>query len=109
MEVVLKENENFFFAGPHRVLGRLYHQAPGWPISIGNKNKAAHHLERAVELGPKFMHNRLYLSEFYLDTGKKKKALVHLDWMIETPLNPEHEKEDGEYKEQARQLKARFF
>jgi tetratricopeptide (TPR) repeat protein len=109
MDIVLKENEDFFFCGPHRVLGRLFHQAPGWPISIGNKNKASHHLERAVERAPTFMHNRLYLSEFYLDTGKKNKAREHLDWMIETPLHPDHEQEDGEYKEQAQQLRRRFF
>ncbi len=87
----------------------MFHQAPGWPISIGNKNKAAHHLERAVERAPTFMHNRLYLSEFYLDTGKKNKAREHLDWMIATPLHPDHEQEDGEYKEQAQQLRRRFF
>ena len=49
-EIVLKENEKFFFAGPHRALGRLYHMAPGWPISVGNKTKALHHLEKAVEI-----------------------------------------------------------
>jgi len=109
MVVVLEENEQFYFAGPHRVLGRLYHQAPGWPISIGNKNKAAKHLERAVQLAPSFMHNRLYLSEFYLDSGPKKKAREHLEWMINTPLHPDHQKEDGEYKEQAQQLMRRHF
>lgn len=109
MQIVLKENENFFFGGPHRVLGRLYHQAPGWPISIGNKNKAVHHLERAVQLGPDFIHNHLYLSEFYLDTGKKDKAREQLDWIINKQLNPDHAREDGEYREQARQLRSKFF
>jgi hypothetical protein len=91
------------------VLGRLYHQAPGWPISIGNKSKAADHLERAVKLAPTFFHNRLYLAEFYLDVGKKTKAREHLEWMLETPINPDHIKEDGEYREQAEQLKEKFF
>lgn len=109
MEIVLKGNENFYFAGPHRVLGRLYHQAPGWPISIGNKSKAADHLERAVKLAPTFFHNRLYLAEFYLDVGKKAKAKEHLEWMLDTPINPDHIKEDGEYREQAEQLKEKFF
>jgi len=109
MEIVLKENERFFFAGPHRVLGRLYHQAPGWPISIGKKTKAAEHLERAVELAPSFFHNRLFLAEFYLDVGKKEKAREHVNWMVETPLHPDHQIEDGEYKDQAVKLRNKFF
>lgn len=109
MEVVLHENEKFYFGGPHRALGRLYHQAPGWPISIGKKTKAAEHLERAVELAPNFFHNRLWLAEFYLDVGKKPKAREHLEWLINTPLHPDHKIEDGDYQEHARKLNNKFF
>lgn len=108
MEVVLRANEGFFLAGPHRALGRLYHQAPGWPISIGNKNQAAEHLERAVELAPGFFANRLYLAEFYVDMGKKKEARDHLEWARDTELNPLHAKEDSHYKDQAVQLLRRI-
>ena len=108
MDVVLRENEKFFFAGPHRALGRLYQQAPGWPISIGNKNKAAEHLERAVELFPDFVVNRLYLAEFYVETGKKDSARAHLEWCTKVALKPEHLREDGVYKEQAATLLKRI-
>ena len=108
MEIVVKANENFFLAGPHRALGRLYHQAPGWPISIGNKNKAAEHLERAVELCPTFFANRLYLAEFYVDMGKKKEAREHLEWARDTDLNPAHVKEDQVFKQQAEELLTRI-
>lgn len=108
MEVVLKENENFYFAGPHRALGRLYHQAPGWPISIGNKNKAAEHLDKCVQLAPNFFNNRLYLAELLVDIGKKDKAMEHLKWCQTTALNPGHEVEDGVYKDQAEKLLARI-
>jgi len=104
MEVVLKENENFFFAGPHRAIGRLYHQAPGWPISIGSKSRAAEHLEKCVELAPNFFNNRIYLAELLIDLGKKDSAKEHLQWCIDTPLNPRHEREDGVYKDQAKKL-----
>ncbi len=108
MEVVLKENENFYFGGPHRAIGRLYHQAPGWPISIGNKNKAFEHLEKCVQLAPNFMNNRLYLAELLIDMGKKDKAVEHLNFCKDTALNPGHEKEDGVYKEQAEKLLKRI-
>lgn len=108
MEIVLKENERFFFAGPHRALGRLFQQAPGWPISIGNKNKAADHLERAVELEPDFFVNRLYLAEYYVEMGKRDKAREQLEWCAKRELNPLHVREDGVYKDQAAALLKRI-
>jgi len=56
-------DERFDHAGPDRALGLLYFEAPGWPTSIGNKNKARRHLERAVTLAPDYPDNRLSLAE----------------------------------------------
>ncbi|MEQ8351731.1 MAG: hypothetical protein RH862_09625 [Leptospiraceae bacterium] len=109
MEVVLKENENFFFAGPHRALGRLFHQAPGWPISVGNKNKAAEHLERAVELAPEFFNNRSFLAELYLDMGKKDNAREHLEYLVGSHPKPDHAIEDSMYRNYAVEALKRFF
>src|SRR5690606_25804526 len=66
-------DESYFYGGPRRVLGRLYHKAPGFPFSIGNTKKAIENLERAVELGPKFFLNHLFLAEAYLSDRKKDK------------------------------------
>jgi tetratricopeptide (TPR) repeat protein len=54
--------------GADRNLGLLYHRAPGWPISMGNKPKGRQHLERAVKLSPDYPGNRLYLAEALWDT-----------------------------------------
>ena len=54
------------FAGPARTLGLLYYQAPGWPLSVGNKRKARQWLERAVAAAPEFPENQLNLAEAYL-------------------------------------------
>jgi tetratricopeptide (TPR) repeat protein len=109
MTVVLEENERFYFGGPHRSLGRLYHQAPGWPISIGKKGKAMTHLERAVQIGPNFFHNRVLFAELLIDVGKKKQAGEHLDFVLDSPLNPDHKIEDGNYQRQARALRTKLF
>jgi tetratricopeptide (TPR) repeat protein len=53
-------------AGPDRSLGILYREAPGWPTSIGNKQKARVHVERAVQLVPDFPENQLTLLESYV-------------------------------------------
>ena len=62
----------FDFAGPERGLGLLYLDAPGWPMSIGNRNKARLHLQKAVDLSPDFPDNRLNLLEAYLKWGEKQ-------------------------------------
>jgi len=59
------------FAGPYRSLGLLYRDAPGWPVSIGSRNKARQHLQKAVELRPDFPENWLCLLESYLQWGDK--------------------------------------
>jgi tetratricopeptide (TPR) repeat protein len=58
----------FDHAGADRNLGLLYHHAPGWPISVGNKSKGRQHLERAVQLSPDYPENRLSLAEALWDT-----------------------------------------
>jgi tetratricopeptide (TPR) repeat protein len=95
---------SYFYGGPYRVLGRLYHKAPGFPFSIGNNKKAIECLEKAVEFGPKFYLNRLFLAEAYLSNREKAKAREQLEWILAAPLNVNHEREDEDYKRQAAEL-----
>ena len=103
-EKALKLNENYFYGGPWRVLGRLYTKAPGFPFSIGSTKKAIEHLEKAVNLGPKFFLNRLFLAEAYISNRDKAKAKEQLEWILTTPLNADHEREDEGYKREAQSL-----
>jgi tetratricopeptide (TPR) repeat protein len=50
-------------AGAHRVLGRIYYEAPGWPLSVGDLAKSRQHLQAAVSLSPATSTNHLYLAE----------------------------------------------
>ena len=103
-EKALKLDEKYFYGGPHRVLGRLYHKAPGFPFSVGNKKKAEECLEKALELGPRFYLNHLFLAEFYISNREKAKAKEHLEWIRTAPLNKNHEREDESYKREAEAL-----
>jgi tetratricopeptide (TPR) repeat protein len=68
----------FDYAGPHRSLGLLYRDAPGWPASIGNRGKARQHLQKAVELSSEYPDNHLSLLEAYLEWTEKKNAQAAL-------------------------------
>ena len=103
-ERAMKIDENYFYGGPWRVLGRLYHKAPGFPFSIGNTKKAIECLEKAVNLAPKFYLNRLFLAEAYISNRDKGKAKEHLEWIKNAPLNKNHELEDEGYKRDAESL-----
>lgn len=103
-EKALKLDENYFYGGPWRVLGRLYHKAPGFPFSIGSTKKAIECLEKAVNLGPKFYLNRLFLAEAYLSNRDKTKAREQLEWITNAPPNVNHEREDAAYKLEAQTL-----
>ena len=62
-EAARRLDERFDEAGPDRNLGLLYRDAPGWPVSLGDRAKAEHHLARAVVLSPDYPENRLNLVE----------------------------------------------
>jgi len=53
-------------AGPDRILGLLYRDAPAIG-SVGSRSKARHHLQQAAVVAPDFPENRLNLLETYLD------------------------------------------
>ena len=66
---------SFDYAGPERSLGLLYRDTPSFG-SIGSRTKARQHLERALELAPRYPENRLNLIESELQWGDRKAARV---------------------------------
>ena len=64
----------FDFAGPARNLGELYFQAPGWPLSVGNKRKAKEWLDRAVAVAPGYPENQLNILEAQLKWRQREEA-----------------------------------
>lgn len=94
----------YFYGGPWRVLGRLYHKAPGFPISVGSTKKAIECLEKAVAAGPKFFLNRIFLAEAYLSNRDQAKAREQLEWVLNAAPNKNHEREDADNQRQAAAL-----
>jgi hypothetical protein len=65
----------FDHGGPDRGLGLLYRQAPGWPISVGDKVKGRRHLEQAVKRSPEYPGNRISLIEALWE-DKQRRAFL---------------------------------
>jgi tetratricopeptide (TPR) repeat protein len=97
-------DETYDQAGTHRVLGRIYFEAPSWPISVGDKKKSLQHLETAVRLAPNHSTNHLYLAETLLDLGKKDQARPELEKVLQEGQNALHPKALREDRREARRL-----
>lgn len=68
-------DETYDEAGPLRLLGKVYLEAPEWPTSIGDKEKAVELLGRAVERAPTalnqyFLGEALYHDEQYRESQR---------------------------------------
>ena len=78
MEEVLQKtialDPKFDYAGPHRTVGLLYRDAPGWPASVGSRPKGKQHLLKAIQLVPEYPDNQISLIESYLAWGDLKAA-----------------------------------
>jgi hypothetical protein len=70
---------HFDYAGPERYLGILYRNAPGWPLSIGNRHEAREWLELADRLAAEYPENHLNLVESHLQWHEPDEARHELE------------------------------
>lgn len=97
----LEIDESYFYGGPHRAIGWFYHKLPPFPLSKGDSKKGLAHLEKALEFGPDFYLNHIYIAQILKSLGDKDKAREHLEWVIDAPLTEKHAEENQRYKDQA--------
>jgi tetratricopeptide (TPR) repeat protein len=93
-------------AGAHRVLGRIYYEAPGWPLSVGDMQKSRQHLQAAVRLSPATSTNHLYLAQTLLrlnEPGLARQELAQVLTSTRAAVKPQDIEED---RQEARRLLA---
>lgn len=83
LDRALELDENY--ADAHWVLSQLYHQAPGFPISIGNKKASLQHAETALELDPANLDYQLQLAVALEHNGRKQEAITVLETLLADP------------------------
>ena len=74
MELLLERDPGYYYGGAYRVLGRLYTKLPR--VLGGDRVKAEEYLRRAVELGPSYLLNHLFLAGLLQDQGRTKEAAL---------------------------------
>jgi tetratricopeptide (TPR) repeat protein len=108
MEKALAIDEAYDQAGPHRVLGRIYCEAPAWPFSVGDLEKSQKHLARAVLLFPENSTNRLYLGETLMKLNRPVQARQELERVQQSPQHALMPKGLEEDRQEARRLLERI-
>lgn len=102
METVIRLDPSH--GGAHHVLGVLYRVVPGWPLSVGDKQKAVEHAELAVKNAPDDLLYRLGLAEAYLAAGRRGEAVATLREVLTMP--GKEPVNDERYRQRARELLA---
>jgi tetratricopeptide (TPR) repeat protein len=100
MNKVLALNPSFDDGGADRVLGRVYHELPGF--AGGSKKKALEHLLKSREMGPQVGLTRIYLADTYLSLDEIEKARQELEFVLAMEPDPKLIPETAEEKEMAR-------
>lgn len=92
--------------GGYRTFGILHSKAPKIPFILPwpSNKKAIKYLAKAVEVGPENLTNHLYYAETLAKAGQIKKAIRHLEKVINTEVNPEKLVEELKDKQEAQSL-----
>lgn len=103
LDRVLELDENY--APAYWVLSQLYQQAPGFPLSIGNKKQALENAQQAVDLEPGNLEFQLQLARALEHNGKKEEAQELLLSIRANPKLKDDPELRSEVEEQAAQWK----
>jgi tetratricopeptide (TPR) repeat protein len=87
MEHAAQAQEEFHFAGPLRVLGRITHKKP--LLLGGDINKAVAFFRRGLQIFPQNSTTQLYLAEALLDDQQLREARSVLTGIIEAAPDPD--------------------
>jgi tetratricopeptide (TPR) repeat protein len=101
MRRVLEIEPAYDRGGADRVLGRVFHEVPGF--AGGSEKKSLEHLLKAVEYGPRVGLNLLYLADTYISLDQIDKARQTLEYILTMEPEPDLIPETEEERVQARQ------
>ena len=101
-EKSMELDQNFLWGD--RLIGRCYRDAPGWPLSYGDNDKAIEYFEKAMKKNPADLRNQLDLAISFNKDKKYEEALKWAQEVIDKPMTKNLEVELIEAKQQAKEI-----
>lgn len=99
MRRVLELDPAYDRGGADRVLGRVYHELPGF--AGGSEKTSLEHLLKAVEYGPRVGLNLIYLADTYISLDRIEDARKALETVLTMEPLPDLLPETAEERQQA--------
>lgn len=76
------------------MLGALYYEVPGWPLSFGDGKKAVFYLKKALAINPDGMDPNYFYGDYLTQRGKRREAVPYLEKALSVPTRPGHQAAD---------------
>jgi len=86
----VQADERFDYAGPLRLLGSIYAQAPEPPTSVGDHEEGVKVLARAIQLADRYPQNHLLMAEAQLINRNLDMAEREFQRVINAQVQPEY-------------------
>ena len=81
-EKVIKLDDRFDHGGAYRMLGKIYTDVPETTLIkngvMRDLDKAITYLQKAVQIGPDYPENNIYLAHALMESGLKKEASAYI-------------------------------
>jgi len=108
LEHALRLDDKVLAGAAHTTLGSLYYQAPGWPISFGDKKIAERHLHQALAIAPEDIDANYFYGDFLFTRERYADAKIALDKALAAPARPGRDAADAGRREQIQALLAKI-
>jgi tetratricopeptide (TPR) repeat protein len=88
-------------ADAYSLLGGLYAQLPGFPISYGSEKKGREYLLKALAINPTGAQANLCYARYHRKVGNTAEVIKYASAVLSAPPRPEREKADADLRAQA--------
>lgn len=87
-------NPSFLWGLAYAVRAKAYSLAPGWPLSVGNKEYSYRDIQKALEIGPHYRLNMQIYADILRNDGKWKDAVIVMEKALAMPYDERIPKEE---------------
>ncbi len=85
LERAIKIDDRALHGAAYTTLGSFYYMVPGWPIGFGDDDEALKYLQKGLSIAPENMDANYFMGDYWLDQGKKSKAIPYLKKVLALP------------------------
>jgi tetratricopeptide (TPR) repeat protein len=95
LEEALKLNDKALSGSAYTSLATLYAKVPGWPLGVGDKDRAEEFFKKSLAINPTGIDPNFFYGEYLADRDRVTEARNHLEAALKAPPRPGRELADS--------------